>query len=220
MRVLSDITGQRFDRLLVLSYSDRKTKANKRMVWCQCDCGTIKEQVASNLVSGMSKSCGCLIGESAKARFTKHGYRSHPMYHRWAAMMQRCYDENCSEFHNYGARGIKVCDRWRESFWNYAADLGLPPFESASIDRVVNDGDYCQENCRWVSPKEQSNNKRNCRPIEFNGKVMGISDWEKALGFGSRSLRRRLDAGMSVEQAFTVPKTKRGQKMAFPSNTK
>ena len=216
MALKKDITGQRFDRLVVLHYTETKTKANKRMVLCRCDCGTEKEMIAANLSSGMSKSCGCLTGESARKRFTKHGYRSHPMYHRWAAMIQRCYDPNSAEFKNYGGRGIKVCDRWRESFWNYAEDLGLPPFQNASIDRVVNDGDYCADNCRWVSKKDQTLNRRPTKMIEFRGETLCITDWEKKLGFGGKSLWRRLNAGMSVEDAFTMPKIPKGQYIRKP----
>jgi hypothetical protein len=206
----SDITGQRFSRLLVLRYTENKTKANKRMVLCKCDCGNEKEMIASNLASGLSKSCGCLKVDSARERFTKHGYRNHPMYHRWAAMIQRCYDTNDAEYKNYGARGIKVCDRWRESFWNYAEDVGLPPFPGASIDRVVNDGDYCVGNCRWVSKKEQTLNRRNTRFLEFNGMSMCIADWERHLGFSIGSLKGRFARGMTVEQALSIPKSRRG----------
>jgi hypothetical protein len=209
----TDITGQKFGKLLVLSYSEKKTKDKKRMVWCQCDCGNKKEITAANLVSGMSKTCGCERVETARKTFTKHGYRSHPMYHRWAAMMQRCYDENSHEFKNYGARGIKVCERWKESFWNYAEDLGLPPFPSASIDRVVNDGDYCPENCRWVSNKEQSTNRRTTKILEFNGKKMCIADWERKLGFCLGSLKKRFAVGLTVEQALSIPKIPKGKRI-------
>ena len=216
----TDITGQRFNRLLVLGYTGRSNASKKRMVLCKCDCGNEKEMVAANLVSGMAKSCGCLVSESAKERFTKHGGRSHPMYHRWAAMMQRCYDTNDEQYKNYGGRGIKVCDRWRESFWNYAEDVGLPPFPDASIDRVVNDGDYCVGNCRWVSKKEQTLNRRPTKMIEFRGEALCITDWEKKLGFGGKSLWRRLNAGMSVEEAFTMPKIPKGQYVRKPKASK
>jgi hypothetical protein len=206
-----DITGQKFARLLVIGYSEKKTKANKRMVWCQCDCGSIKEQVAANLVSGMAKSCGCLVGESAKERFTKHGHRYHPLYNRYRHMLQRCYSINSEEYKNYGARGITVCDEWRKSFAKFAEDMGAAPFASASIDRIDNNKCYSKENCHWATKKEQSTNRRNVTLIEYDGQTMCISDWEKKLGFGSRSLRARLAAGMSIDEAFTLPKIPKGR---------
>lgn len=205
-----DITGQRFAKLLVLRYSERRSPSNKRMVWCKCDCGTEKELIASNLTSGMAKSCGCLIGESAKERFTKHGYRSHPMYHRWAGMLKRCYDPKNAEYKNYGARGIKVCDRWRDSFWDYVADMGLPPSKDASVDRIDNEKDYSPENCRWATKKEQTINRRRTKMITFNGETLCIADWERKLGYSQGSLKGRIARGMTPEQAVAVPKSRRG----------
>ena len=208
MAKVTDITGKKFSRLLVVGYSEKKTKANKRMVWCQCDCGSLKEQVAANIVSGMAKSCGCLVGESAKERFTKHGSRYHPMYHRYNAMMQRCYNRNSDEYHNYGARGIIVCDEWKNSIDRYIEDIGMPPFKSASIDRIDNEKGYFKENCRWATKKQQSINRRVVNLIDFNGKNMCISDWEKELGFGSRGIRGRIEKGASIDDALTIPKWK------------
>lgn len=211
MAAKTDITGQKFARLLVIGYSDKKTKANKRMVWCQCDCGSIKEQVAANLVSGMAKSCGCLVVESAKERFTKHGHRYHTLYNRYMSMLQRCYYVRSDEYKNYGARGITVCDDWKESFDKFSEDMGNPQFALASIDRIDNNKGYSKENCRWATKKEQSINRRNVTLIEYEGQTMCVSDWEEKLGFGSRTLRARLASGMSIGEAFTLPKIPKGQ---------
>lgn len=208
MAIAKDITGQRFSSLLVVGYSERKTKANKRIVWCRCDCGSLKEQIAANLVNGGSKSCGCSLVETAKKNFTKHGNRSHEMYHRYNAMMQRCYNEKNHEYKNYGARGITVCDSWKNSIESYILDMGKPPFKGASIDRIDNDKGYSKENCQWATKKQQSENRRVVKLIEFNGKKMCIGDWEKELGFGSRGIRGRLEKGASINEAFTTPKWK------------
>lgn len=209
----TDITGQKFDRLLVIMYTGNLNASKKRMVLCRCDCGVEKEMVASNLVSGMSKSCGCLKVEKFKNRVTTHGMAGKTMYYRWNGMIQRCYNPDHSEYKNYGSRGIKVCDRWRNSVLNYIADLGEPPFKGASVDRINNDGDYNPENCKWSTKKEQSVNRRPTRLLSYNGLEMCVSDWERHLGFGLGTLKNRFAQGLSVQQALSIPKRKKGVRL-------
>ena len=155
-----DIVGQRFGRYLVTAKSDKRTKAMKQMVLCKCDCGTEREVVAGNLRSGLTTSCGCWKDEKTSARRKKHGFSKTTMYHRYRSMIRRCYDPLHKEFHYYGGRGIKVCNRWLESVENYIEDMGFPPFKEASIDRINNDGSYFKENCRWATKTEQNLNRR------------------------------------------------------------
>ena len=155
-----DIVGQRFGRYLVTAKSDKRTKAMKQMVLCKCDCGTEREVVAGNLRSGLTTSCGCWKNEKTSARRKKHGFSKTTMYHRYRSMIRRCYDPLHKEFHYYGGRGIKVCNRWLESVENYIEDMGFPPFKEASIDRINNDGSYFKENCRWATKTEQNLNRR------------------------------------------------------------
>lgn len=198
-----DVVGQRFGRYVVISNSSIRTKAKKQMVYCRCDCGTERLVTVGNLRSGISESCGCLKSEKTRLRRTKHGLSQTTMYLRYRGMIRRCYMLGSPEFHNYGARGIKVCARWLESVENYIQDMGQPPFEWASVDRIDNSGDYCKDNCRWASKKEQSLNRRTTNFIEFNGETLCVSDWAKKIGLSNGGLRNRLLRGMSVEDALT-----------------
>lgn len=158
-----EIVGEKFGRYLVIAKSNRRTNAMKQMVWCKCDCGAEREVAVSNLKSGISKSCGCLKAEKTSERRKKHGLSKTTMYFRYKHMIQRCYLPDNPEFKNYGGRGIKVCDRWLESVENYVEDMGLPPFKEAQVDRIDNNAGYFKENCRWVTPKENTNNRRNSK---------------------------------------------------------
>lgn len=155
-----DVVGQKFGRYLVIAKSDKRSKAMKQMVLCRCDCGTERVVVVGNLRSGLSTSCGCWKDEKTSERRKKHGFSKTTMYHRYQGMIRRCYDPLHKEFHNYGGRGIKVCDKWLESVENYIDDMGLPPFKTAQIDRINNDLGYFKDNCRWATPQENTNNRR------------------------------------------------------------
>lgn len=155
-----NVLGQRFGRYLVIAKSDKRTKAMKQMVLCKCDCGTEREVVVGNLRSGLTTSCGCWKDEKTGNRRRKHGFSKTTMYYRYKQMINRCYIPTHKEYKNYGGRGIKVCDRWLGSVENYIEDMGFPPFDTASVDRIDNDGGYFKENCRWATKTEQNLNRR------------------------------------------------------------
>ena len=166
-----DLTGQTFGRLAVLECVG-KNKHGKYLWRCLCSCGNEIIAVGNNLTSGNTGSCGCLRKEFPNN--TTHGMKGTKIYSVWCAMKNRCYNQNFSQYDDYGGRGIKVCQRWHV-FQNFYDDVSkLPHFgeQRYSLDRIDNGGDYCPENCRWITMKEQENNRRNTVKVMYNGEEL------------------------------------------------
>jgi hypothetical protein len=161
-RQAMNLTGVRFGYLVVKNLHEKiKAPSGATMAkWlCECDCGKTTIVYQSHLRSGRTKSCGCLARDTVIARSTTHGKRNSRVYRSWRGMVQRCTNSSASNFDNYGGRGIKVCDRWLNSFEAFYEDMGECP-EGLSLDRVDVNGDYCKENCRWADLTEQNFNRR------------------------------------------------------------
>lgn len=123
-------------------------------------------------------------------------------FRSWCAMKQRCHDANSTKFHLYGARGIVVCDRWRESFEDFLADVGARPSATHTLGRVDNNGNYEPGNVRWETLEEQANNRRNNRVIEHVGERLTLAQWAARLGMDASRLHSRLHRGWPVPLAF------------------
>lgn len=128
-----------------------------------------------------------------------------PEYIAWARMKSRCFYAGDSRYHSHGGRGITVCDRWRESFSHFLADMGAKPGPDYSVDRINNDGNYEPSNCRWATRKEQANNRRNNRFIEYRGERKTLQQWANELGMNRTTIAARLARGWSMERAVTSP---------------
>ncbi len=139
-----------------------------------------------------------------------HGKSRSSTYQIWAVMKYRCLNPNFKGYARYGGRGITVCERWMV-FDNFYEDMGECP-KGMSIDRINNDGNYCPENCRWATPKQQARNTSRNKPITYKGKTLCISEWAAELGISRKTLLHRLNYGWSVEKAFNEPVQKRKQK--------
>lgn len=206
------LVGMRVGRLVVLSDGGVFKEGRKipvRMFLCRCDCGN--EKVVSGYSLRKTKptsSCGCIVAElnaeRCRSRAT-HGKSRTSEYVSWRAMLSRCYNENLSTYRLYGGRGIMVCDRWRNSFENFYADMGDKPSSSASLDRKDNDDNYCPENCRWADSYTQAINRSTNNLLEYGGRTMRISEWAEEMGANVSLLCKRFNRGWSVEEVLSTP---------------
>ena len=162
MKKLS-LIGERFGKLTVIC-EQGKTKSQNILWKCKCDCGKEVVVNGSYLRNGHSKSCGCLAKEKTIARSTVHGNYKSRLYRIWHGMKNRCYYSKNNNFKNYGARGITVCEEWKndfQAFYEWAMANGYS--ENLTIDRINPNGNYSPENCKWATMLEQQHNKRNTK---------------------------------------------------------
>jgi len=186
-----ELTGQRFSRLTVISFSD---VTNQATYWiCKCDCGNITRVAGTHLKTGHTTSCGCFYKETRKGKLT-HGQKNSTEYNSWNQMKGRCYNPNLKEYKHYGGRGITVCDRWINSFENFFADMGKKPTPKHTLDRYPNNesGNYEPSNCRWATWEQQNRNKRWNHWLEANGEKMIITDWQNKLKIDRHTILKRL----------------------------
>lgn len=187
-----DLVGQRFGRLTVIARAG--TRKDRAVYWsCQCECGGTTLVVSKHLLSGESQSCGCLKNDLLRERSTTHGATRYPEYEIWQAMIGRCSRPASSGYRNYGGRGIAVCERWRDSFEAFLADVGRRPSPLHSIDRIDNDGNYEPGNVRWATREQQVRNRScsiNFRTLEDD--QISITEMSRRLAIRQPQLKTLL----------------------------
>jgi hypothetical protein len=205
MGKMIDLTGQRFGRLEVISPAF-KDKRNQWHWSCKCGCGNTKTISGRSLVNGNTRSCGCLHSEKIRKLMTKHGFSKTRLEQVRNDMQKRCYNPKRSSYKWYGGRGITVCEEWRTnpaSFYTWAIESGYE--EHLTIERIDVNGNYCPENCKWVTQKEQKNNQRSNHLITYKGKTRTMAKWSEITGISYSTLRSRQRSGWSDEKTIETP---------------
>jgi hypothetical protein len=200
------LAGRIFGRLIALKI--HHTVAGRGSYWtCRCKCGASRVVRRDALISGATRSCGCLHRETARRQGQRskiHGMSKTPLYRVWNAMLHRCNDPKNWAYKYYGGRGIKVCRRWLK-FANFYADMGDCP-AGLTLDRKNNNGDYRKGNCRWASREEQASNNRRARLLTLDGRTQTLSRWAREKKMLVGSLWHRINhLGWSVERALQTP---------------
>lgn len=208
-----DLTGQRFGRLIVLGMCDHETGQDVR--WnCRCDCGKELSVSGHSLKRGMTRSCGCYqkdrAAELGKSK-ALHDGKGTRLYELWKGVRSRCNNPNHKSYHNYGGLGIKMCREWDDytKFRDWAIangyDENAPKFQ-CTLDRIDVTKGYSPDNCRWVDAKTQSRNTRRNIRVEYQGESYVAKDLADKFGMDDHALIHRLNLGLSLEDALTIPK--------------
>lgn len=200
-----DLTGKQFGRWTVIGLSP---KEGRKTYWtCQCECGNVKDIRSDILQSGQSKSCGCLKSEVSAANVSKnhtHKQSGTRIYRIWQGIKRRCENVNEPCYYRYGGRGIKVCDEWNKdfiAFYEWAMSNGYA--DDLSIDRIDNNGNYCPENCRWSTNKEQCNNRRTNVLYKIGNATKTLMQWCEIFEVDYQDVRARFHRGVnSTDELF------------------
>lgn len=198
-----NIAGQEFGWLTALSVDHKHPKQGT--FWrCRCRCGT-EVIVLRNALSGNTKSCGCLRRELGRSLNRSHGMSDHPYYTIWSKMWQRCTNPDDPKWPRYGARGIRVCARWKD-FKQFVADMGPRP-TGTTVDREDNDGDYTPGNCRWATAKQQrGNSSQELIRLTHENQTRTLVEWAKLKRMRWATLYWRVViAKWDVARALTQP---------------
>lgn len=210
-----DLTGQKFGKLTVIERAGSTSHGAAK--WrCVCECGNETIVIGDSLRKGDTRSCGC-FAKAVTSNRTKgstphnksHGKTGTAIYKEWSEMKRRCYNPNDKSYINYGGRGITVCDKWKNSFEAFYEDVSkLPCFREKgySLNRIDNNGGYEPNNVEWATNKEQSNNRRNNRLIEYKGETKTMSQLAEEYNIPYKKLWKRLNTfHWDIERALSTP---------------
>lgn len=205
---LIPMVGTKWNRWTVSVYDSDKSVNGRVYYKCVCDCGTIKSVRADGLKSGVSTSCGCFKKEKLIKRVTTHGMSKQPLHNKWISMTQRCSNPHGKRYKNYGGRDISVCKEWLnsfEAFYEWSMKNGYA--SNLTLDRIDNNGNYCPENCRYITNAQQQLNRSNNHYVAINGISKTIKEWCDLSGVNRNLFNWRLWYGWT------------GVKLLRPANT-
>lgn len=194
-------TGERLGKLVAESPAGMNSRKEMRWLY-RCDCGG--ETVQYPHAAKITRHCGCETKERLRNRSLTHGQSGTKVYKAYKAMIYRCHSPTSGSFKDYGARGISVCQRWRDSFDAFIADMGERP-SGATIERIDNDGNYEPGNCVWATRKAQQRNRRANHVIERNGQSMCIAEWSEITGVPYSTIAGRIRRGWPEADAVSRP---------------
>lgn len=206
---MNDLSGKKYGRLSVIRQDGYHVfpSGKRKSKWlCVCDCGNVVSVVGSDLIASHTQSCGCMRRDMATNLKLSHGNSNTRLYRIWTGIKNRCYNPKQDNYAYYGGKGVTVCDEWIQSFdafYDWAINNGY--HESLTIDRIDVSGNYCPENCRWITAEEQSLNRTDNLVISFNGKSQTLKEWSKEVGIAYSCLLYRIDSGWSIDKALTTP---------------
>lgn len=198
-----DITNNRYGRLVAIK---KEKSINGQNMWLfQCDCGKQKIINKYSVIRGLTNSCGCYHKEQDVLKHTTHNMSKTRLYRCWQDMKNRCYNKSRKKYQRYGARGIIVCNDWLHNF-NAFKDWALSNGykDTLTIDRIDVNGNYCPENCRWITLKEQANNTSKNIKITINGTTKNLHEWLEICNIKSGSFYYKLKKGYKPEEIFKV----------------
>jgi len=195
-----DLTGRTFGYLNVIGEGE---KQKQHTVWvCKCECGNITEVIASNLKKGRQVSCGCFNKKKSKDRLTTHGLSKTRIYKIWVGMISRCYNPKRSHYADYGGRGIIMSDEWRNDFMVFYNDMIGSYDKNLQLDRIDVNGNYCKENCRWVTVLVNARNKRNTIYLTIDNITKPASEWAELKNVNYHKMHERIMQGKEGKEAL------------------
>lgn len=188
--------GKTFGGLTVIA---EYAKRDGQCTWiCKCECGTITQPIGGyDLRNGRQVSCGCKKRDGKNSPLYKHGGKGTKLYEVFKTMHRRCEAKTSTRYSYYGNRGISVCPEWSDFavFREWALSNGY--VEGLTLDRIDNNGNYEPSNCRWVTMKEQSNNRRNSVFVEIDGQTLTIAQWSDMTGIPYETIYCRYRRGLT-----------------------
>lgn len=206
MKMIKDYTNEKYGRLTVIKFVERK---NHKTYWkCQCECGNEIILPIAYLTSGDTKSCGCLRKEICSIREKNKSFiKNKRLYRIWQDMKRRCYNKKRPAYRYYGAKGVKICNEWKISFKNFqewAITNGYK--DNLTIDRINNNGNYEPNNCRWVTRKEQNNNMSTNHIVEYKGKKYTLAKLAETYNLNYNLIKSRIRYNWNINDIVEKPK--------------